>query len=282
MLVGYNTNGFSNHSLLSAIDIIGKLGYRSIAITLDFQALNPHGTNLDREIAQVRKRLASYDLECVIETGARFLLDPWRKHKPDLLNGTEDERKIRVNFLKKAIDIASMLGAGVVSYWSGSLEQGVSEKQAMLRLARSSSELAEYALPLGVVIGFEPEPGMLVENMAQYVNLRNMVGHDNFKLTLDIGHAFITETEPLEACIHAFKDEIVNIHLEDMKKEKHQHLFFGRGEIDFIPVFRSLEQIKYHGPVNIELSRHSHKAVETATMAKKVIEQLLQQSHPIF
>jgi sugar phosphate isomerase/epimerase len=39
---------------------------------------------------------------------------------------------------------------------------------------------------------------------------------------------------------------------------------FGEGEIDFGEVFGALKEIDYAGGVHVELSRHSHDAVETA------------------
>ena len=49
---------------------------------------------------------------------------------------------------------------------------------------------------------------------------------ESFRLTLDVGHAYIIE-KSVSASIHHFKNDIINIHLEDMKKNKHEHLFFG-------------------------------------------------------
>ena len=74
--LGYNTNGFANHSLVSAVDIIGSLGYDSIAITVDHHALNPWDKNLDDLIRQLKDKLDHYGLSSIVETGARFLLDP--------------------------------------------------------------------------------------------------------------------------------------------------------------------------------------------------------------
>ena len=46
-----------------------------------------------------------------------------------------------------------------------------------------------------------------------------------------------------------------------------KNLMFGDGEIDFPPILRTLEEIGYSGGVHVELSRHSHDAVETARKA---------------
>jgi len=99
--LGYNTNGFAHHSLLSAIDTIGSLGYESIAITIDHHALNPWDENLATKIAQVKQKLETYQLSSVVETGARFLLDPRVKHEPALISKDLKNRKIRLEDMKK-------------------------------------------------------------------------------------------------------------------------------------------------------------------------------------
>jgi sugar phosphate isomerase/epimerase len=47
---------------------------------------------------------------------------------------------------------------------------------------------------------------------------------------------------------------------------------FGEGEIEFGPVLRALDEIGYAGGVHVELSRHSHDAVETARRALAFLE----------
>ena len=64
-----------------------------------------------------------------------------------------------------------------------------------------------------------------------------------------------------------WRERLWNVHIEDMRRGVHDHLMFGEGEIDFGPVLRALEEIGYAGGVHVELSRHSHDAVETARQA---------------
>src|SRR5688572_4029187 len=101
MLLGYNTNGFAHHRLDDALAILSELGYRSVALTLDHDALDPFDPDLETEAERGRRLLERYQLRCVIETGARFLLDPRRKHQPTLLSATADERQRRQEFLSR-------------------------------------------------------------------------------------------------------------------------------------------------------------------------------------
>jgi sugar phosphate isomerase/epimerase len=72
---------------------------------------------------------------------------------------------------------------------------------------------------------------------------------------------------PIVDHLRRWKDVLWNVHIEDMRQGVHEHLMFGEGEIDFAPVLHELREIGYEGGVHVELSRHSHDAVETARRA---------------
>ena len=268
--LGYNTNGFANHALLSAVDIIGSIGYDAIALTIDHHALNPWDKNLKTNIFKVKKKLDQYALSSIVETGARFLLDPRIKHEPTLISPDPEKREARISFIEKCLEMASGLNSDAVSIWSGRLLPGVDGSQAWEWLVSGCVRVAEKAAEYGVYIGFEPEPGMFVETMDQYRLLKERVNHDFFRLTLDLGHAFITEADVPET-LRTYGADIVNIHLEDMKKHIHDHLFFGEGDMDFETIIRTLHETGYNGQVNIELSRHSHIAPEVSAKAFQFI-----------
>jgi sugar phosphate isomerase/epimerase len=271
--LGYNTNGFANHSLLSAIDIIGSLGYDSIALTIDHHALNPWDERFEKTIFEVKKKLDHYALSSVVETGARFLLDPRIKHEPTLISPDLKKREARISFIEKCLEMASVLNSDAVSIWSGKILPGVDASQAWEWLISGCVKVSEKASEYGVYIGFEPEPGMFVENMDQYRLLKERVNHDFFRLTLDLGHAFITEANVPET-LWTYRADIVNIHLEDMKKHIHDHLIFGEGDMDFKTILQTLDVIGYNGQVNIELSRHSHNAPEVSEKAIRFIKNI--------
>ena len=134
MRFGYNTNGFAHHRLEDTLTILAELGYESAAITLDHYALNPCDSDLPRQLSGVRTLLRRLNLHCVIETGARFLLDPRQKHQPTLLSADEGDRHRRLDFLMRAVDIASELGTDLVSFWSGTPREPAAHTVLLERL----------------------------------------------------------------------------------------------------------------------------------------------------
>jgi sugar phosphate isomerase/epimerase len=267
MLLGYNTNGFAHHRLVDALQILADIGYRSIALTLDYHALNPYDAELAEQLTRVGELLRDNDLRCVIETGARFLLDPWHKHQPTLLDADPLRRARRRDFLKRAIDVAEALDADALSFWSGSLANCTLQEGLVARLAAECRELCVYARPRGIPLAFEPEPGMLIDTMPRFEELFRAVDDPTFGLTLDIGHLHCMGETSILDHLRRWKDRLWNVHIEDMRRGVHDHLMFGEGEINFGEVLGGLREISYSGGVHVELSRHSHNAVETARRA---------------
>src|ERR1035437_946352 len=120
MFLGYNTNGLAHHDLFDAVELLAEIGYRGVAITIDHNALPPHGPHARQRTERLRRLLERHGMRSVIETGARFLLDPRVKHEPTLLS---ENRRRRIDFTKYAIDCAAQLGSDCVSLWSGALHE---------------------------------------------------------------------------------------------------------------------------------------------------------------
>lgn len=261
----YSTNGFGDHRLSDALQVLAGLGYDGVALTLDHHHLDPFAPDLARRTEEVRRALAAAGLGVVVETGARYLLDPWRKHQPTLLSAEPEGRALRLELLRRAVDVTAALGAKTTHLWSGTPLPGTGEEDGWRRLAEGCAELLEHAERAGVELAFEPEPGMLVSDLAGYRRLRAELGEpERLRLTMDIGHCRCLEPDAPEECVRAFADRIAHVQIEDMRRGVHEHLPFGEGEIDFPPVLAALAGAGYSGLVTVELPRHGHAAVATA------------------
>lgn len=260
MILGYNTNGLSNHDAMEGLGLLAKTGYKSIAITIDHGWLNPFDPNREVQLQRFKHFLDQNKIGSVIETGARFLLDPENKHAPTLIDGDDDRVHARIEFLKYCIDVGIELNSRCVSIWSGIQPDDVSSDQAMDRLVRNLSVVLEYAEQRGIDIAFEPEPGMLIDTTGRFERLLHLIDSPRLKMTIDIGHLFCLSEIPIANYVEKWADRLVNVHIEDMVAGEHEHLMFGDGQIHFPPVIESLKNVGYRNGIHVELSRHSHNA----------------------
>ncbi len=275
--LGYNTSGFAHHRIEDAIGILADLGYEAVAITPDVHHLDPLAAGTPAALPRIRALLERHGLRSVIETGARFLLDPRRKHFPSLLSSPA-VAATRLRFLERCIDMAAELGAGVVSFWSGADFENVGAEAAMDRLARGVEAVLAHARRRGVRAALEPEPGMFVDRLAQVSVLRERIGAPDLGLVLDVGHLVVTGEMSVPEAIGRFDRRIATVHLEDMRRGIHEHLPFGEGDIDMPAVIAALDSSGFSGVASVELSRSSADAVETARRSLEVLRRLRRRS----
>jgi sugar phosphate isomerase/epimerase len=124
-------------------------------------------------------------------------------------------------------------------------------------------------------LAFEPEPGMFIDTMDKFAELHAKVNHPAFGLTMDVGHLVCNGELPVRKFLADWKHVLWNVHIEDMRRGVHDHLMFGEGEVDFADVFAGLRAADYQGGVYVELSRHSHDAVNTARKAKEFLDRFV-------
>ena len=212
----------------------------------------------------LRPLIESTKLRVTIETGSRFVLDSRRKHHPTLISGQLQQRRQRIEFLKAAVDVAASSKADSISLWSGADDDDADEVELFDRLTTSLREVLDHAETRNVRLSFEPEPGMFIDTMARFEKLYAAVDHPLLGLTLDVGHVHCLGDGDVREHLRRWRDVLWNVHIEDMCRGVHEHLMFGQGDMDFAGVFDALRDIDYRGPLHVELSRHSHNAVETA------------------
>ena len=276
MKAGYSTNSFGDVDPLDALSLLCEQGYASLAITPDRNILNPYEKTFASEVRVWQHALAKAQMRCVVETGARHLLDSKRKHHPTLLSDAQDDCNRRIEFLRRAIELAGELNADCVSLWSGAVCSNADETLLWRKLTDGVGEVLDHASRCGVVLGFEPEPGMFIDTVARAEELFERLGRPkSLGLTVDIGHLECLGERPLAATVRDVADRIVNIHIDDMIVCRHEHLPLGKGDIDYVPIFRELLAARYQGGLHVELPRQSHRWYETAKESYEFIHRMI-------
>lgn len=276
MKAGYSTNSFGDVDPLDALSLLCEQGYASLAITPDRNILNPYEKTFASEVRVWQHALAKAQMRCVVETGARHLLDSKRKHHPTLLSDAQDDCNRRIEFLRRAIELAGELNADCVSLWSGAVCSDADETLLWRKLTDGVGEVLDHASRCGVVLGFEPEPGMFIDTVARAEELFERLGRPkSLGLTVDIGHLECLGERPLAATVRDVADRIVNIHIDDMIVCRHEHLPLGKGDIDYVPIFRELLAARYQGGLHVELPRQGHRWYETAKESYEFIHRMI-------
>ncbi|MFG3530358.1 sugar phosphate isomerase/epimerase family protein [Streptomyces sp. NPDC047917] len=266
--LGYGTNGLTDLRLDDALGLLADLGYDGVGLTLDHMHLDPLAPDLAARTAHVAARLHELGLGVTVETGARYVLDPRRKHGPSLLDPDPEARAARTRLLVRAVDIAADLGAHAVHCFSGTIPPDTTPDTAWQRLTGSLAPVLEAADRSGIPLAIEPEPGHLLATLAGFHHLRVLCADPApLGLTLDIGHCQCLEPAMPVDCVHEAAPWIRHVQIEDMRRGVHEHLPFGEGEIDFPPVLEALDTLSdtgYRGLTVVELPRHSHAGPELA------------------
>jgi sugar phosphate isomerase/epimerase len=261
LTLGYGTNGLGDHPLDAAIDLLEEAGYDAVALTLGFPHLLPGASA--SEVAAVRDRLArAHDgrgMRVVVETGTRYLLDPRRKHAPALVDG---DAAPRLAYLRRAVEVAAALGAPAVQLFSGVLAPGVPPHVGVDRLRDRLPGLVAHASDHGVRLALEPEPGMLVQTVADALALHADLGAPPaLGLTVDVGHCLVVEPGGVAGALAAAGRHLCHVQIDDMPATHHEHLPFGHGALDLPAALAALAAVPgYDGVVCVELPRHSWDA----------------------
>jgi sugar phosphate isomerase/epimerase len=118
---------------------------------------------------------------------------------------------------------------------------------AVLRFAQMARCAAAYDLKLII----ENRVGDWINTSDGVLKLIEDAGEPNAGCLLDVAHTHATK-EHLELVIPKLKKRLFYVHLADNDSSHSLHLPAGKGNIDFVSVFRSLKSIGYESFVNVD------------------------------
>jgi sugar phosphate isomerase/epimerase len=272
--LAFSTNAFKKNTLDEAIDAIATIGYRGVELMADLHHAYPPAMDEARR-AHTRRRIAQPGL-IVSNVNAFTLFACGDTYHPTWIEDDPAARQRRIDHTLASVELAAQFGAKTVSLQPGGPMIGttLTRERAGELYAEGLSKVVPLAKRLGVTLAVEPEPGLFIQTSDEYLEFKNRYfkHEDAVRMNCDIGHLFCVGDDPA-AVIRHLPEHVAHVHLEDIGKNRvHQHLTPGKGVIDFLEIFRALEDVGYTGWTTVELYPYETTA---GGVAKKAYEHLL-------
>jgi len=265
MKFAFSSNAFLQCTLSETISILAGIGYEGIEIMADV----PHAYPLyftGEDIRQTRKLLAEKRIEISNINAFMHNADGDTYH-PSWIETDPAQRARRIEYTLRCIDLAEQLGAPHISTEPGGPLEGISREEGIHHFLDGLRAVEGRARRKGIKILIEPEPGLLIENSSEFLEVYTRLDPAVFGLNFDIGH-FFCAGEDLCALVLQLKDCASHFHLEDIdSSRRHHHLMPGDGAIDIPGVLETIKNTGFSGYVTVELYTYSQNAEEAARRA---------------
>ncbi|ADD04365.1 YfiH family protein [Natrialba magadii ATCC 43099] len=257
--LAFSTNAYTRHSLPEAVRRIADHGYAGVELLGDEpHAYFPEFDNVARDDlikALEETGLSVSNINANTATGYYDDAPPSSFFEPSIIQADDDARAWRVEYTKRAIDLAETVDAPAVCLATGRPLPGTPPEEAREYLHESLGEILDYAEPRDVDVGIEFEPELLIENTDEVLALTDEIGRDSLGVNLDVGHAAVYGEDVVKS-IRRSAGSITGVHLEDIvggRRGKHYHRIPGEGDLDFRAIFDALDDIGYDGFATLEL-----------------------------
>ncbi|MDP3641279.1 MAG: sugar phosphate isomerase/epimerase family protein [Alphaproteobacteria bacterium] len=215
--LSYSANGISDINIFDAAKNIKKFGFSGVELCFHKEQFNPFTLTTD-DLKKIKEFLAKEKITPVsLNTSTPFILSDVMPHGPSIVDLDSTERKKRIEITKKGIEIANFLEIPVVSFTSGFLIDDQLKTPNYNPHDLLATSINECLSDIGnVTLVIEPEPGMLIENMQDGIDIIKKVNSPSFKLLIDIGHAYCAGDTYLSDIEKALP-YTAHMHLADIK-----------------------------------------------------------------
>lgn len=284
MRLSFSSNAYQRFSLEETAARIAALGYAGLELLADVPHAWPAGLlpQRRRAIAEclARHNLAIANVNAFMMNAVADLRQPY--WHPSWIEPDPHYRAIRREHTKRALDLAAELGApSIQTEPGGPLAPGQSRRDAVGIFYDELMPCVETAERRQVLLLIEPEPGLLIETFAQYLEFVERIDSPWVGLNFDIGHAYCVGDEPAE-WIPRLARHTKHYHLEDIAATReHRHLIPGQGAIDFSAVLQAIQATGYAGWITVELYPYVDDPDAAGREALMVIQTLLAQLNAI-
>ncbi|MGE5481853.1 MAG: sugar phosphate isomerase/epimerase family protein [Bacteroidota bacterium] len=211
-----------------------------------FDALELPLNVIDRiDVKLTRQALEDESLQCTCVGG----IDP----DADLISDSPKERQAGLDHLKRCIDVCVGVGSqrfgGVIYSAWGRIVGRPRTPEEWERSVTGLRQAAEYARVAGVKLGLEPVnrfESYFLNTTEDGLRLLEDIGLDNVDLNLDTFHMNVEERD-FYGAIKAAGCRLGHLHTNENDRGTP-----GKGHVDWVGVFRALQEIGYQGHLVIE------------------------------
>jgi len=248
-IVGVVTNSWGDKPLDWCVERVASYGYEGVDF-IDRSFIDLTDKELEETIEKVLKVVDSTGIKVASVGSHHLAITPWKYL-----------RKGQVANVKRAIDVAAQIGAPtVVSYVDGYYNPPtyimISRKEAKQIFVDMVKECAEYAGEKGLDFSIEPHQETLINLPEITLELIEMIGLDNVKVTIDFGGLYlgIKPHMPVKEAIAAFGGLINHVHAKDIAGTigRWNMCWFGGGIVNFKECAEALKEVGYGGFISVE------------------------------
>jgi sugar phosphate isomerase/epimerase len=238
---------FQDWPLDRACAFAAECGYEGIEIA-PFTLAARAGDITSRQREEVCRIVRAARLEVV---GLHWLLA--KTESFHLTSSDLEVRKRTADYFIELVRLCGDLGGRVMVLGSPqqrNLAEGLTKAQGMEHAAEVVAAMVPELEARGVVLALEPlgpqETNFLL-TAADAVELIERIGSPQVRLHLDC-KAMATEATPIVDLIRQYRPWLTHFHANDPNRQGP-----GFGTLDFVPIFRALDEVKYDGWVSVEV-----------------------------
>ena len=260
MKLAFSTNAYTRFGVIEAIRDIAEAGFGGVEILADVPHAYPDSID-SALVSSIRKALdetglAVSNINCNCSFGYWKDAPPEAYFEPSLISPNPQHRADRTRMILKTLEFARDVGAENISITSGRCLGGMPPAKAMQQLRASIAPILDRAEQLGVNLGVECEPGLLLEYATELKSFIDHMGSTRLGANLDIGHSEVLGEGPASA-IQLLGPRIWNMHVEDIPNRKHYHMIPGEGTMPWPAIREALRAIRYPRFLTVELYTHT-------------------------
>lgn len=245
--IGFSLYGMKSLPVLEALDHCKRIGYDNVEMCLMKDFPSELGKFSATDQRAVRDRLRSTGLE---PSSLLVHIDLTAANQAPALEIIKGSAAVAHALDDRRPPLIESVTGGKSADWEATKE----------KVAANMRIWAETAGAAGVKIAVKAHYGQVINTPDRILWLYRKVNHPAFTLTYDYSH-YQAEGFELEPTLRAVIPHTGFMHMKDLVvgEKPAKYLLVGEGKIDYVKYFRLLRELKYHGPILVEVSAQIHR-----------------------